>query len=208
MIPTDCKDFHDIGKTTDGEYTLSDGSSVCCDMTNGGWTVIQRRVDDSVDFERMWADYVAGFGSPSGNYWAGINKIHALTSDSTTELYVFMDTFEGESAWARYSSFSVGDAASNYMMTVSGYSGTAGDAMAFQNGMQFTKIDNDNDADSTRNCAVVFRGGWWYKNCHNTNPYGLYLHGANSIHGEGVTWAPYKGQGYSLKTMEMKIRRV
>ena len=85
-----------------------------CDMSNGGWTVFQRRVDDSVDFYRGWAEYVAGFGDLTGNFWAGLDRIHAMASGSSTELYVSMESFEGETAWAQYSSFSVGDAASGY----------------------------------------------------------------------------------------------
>jgi len=37
--------------------------SVFCDMTHGGWTVIQRRLNGSVDFYRSWNDYRRGFGS-------------------------------------------------------------------------------------------------------------------------------------------------
>ena len=166
-----------------------------------------RRVDDSVDFYRGWEDYVAGFGDLTGNFWAGLDRIHAMTSASTTELYVSMETFEGETAWAQYSSFSVGDAASGYFMTVSGYSGTAGDAMSPQNNVKFSAFDRDQDT-WANNCAEEFKGAWWYKGCHLSNPNGLYLHGAHSTFADGVNWQPFKGHNYSLKTIEFKVRRL
>ena len=48
-------------------------SRVYCDTASGrgGWTVIQRRQDGSVDFNRDWVDYEDGFGSSSGLDYVG-----------------------------------------------------------------------------------------------------------------------------------------
>lgn len=36
--------------------------------TDGGSTVIQRRVDDSLDFEQLWEKYEKGFGDLESEY--------------------------------------------------------------------------------------------------------------------------------------------
>ena len=45
------------------------------------YTVIQRRVDGTVDFEqKLWDDYAAGFGDVAGNFWIGLETMHQLTT--------------------------------------------------------------------------------------------------------------------------------
>ena len=46
-------------------------TSVFCDIqtADGGWTVIQRRKDGSLDFNRPWSDYEKGFGDLNGEFW-------------------------------------------------------------------------------------------------------------------------------------------
>lgn len=75
--------------------------------------------------------------------------------------------------------------------------------------MQFTTIDQDNDKDGNRNCAVAFKGAWWHDACHTSNLNGIYLNGDHSDQfAIGVNWKAYKGYYYSLKKAEMKIRPV
>ena len=171
----------------------------------GGWTVFQRRMDGSVDFYRNWADYQQGFGNLSGEFWLGLDKIHRLTS-TASELRVDLWDFEGNSAYARYTSFSVGNLASKYILTVSGYSGTAGDSLAYHNGRPFTTRDQDNDR-AGGNCAQSYKGAWWYSVCHDSNLNGLYHGGPHSSSADGVIWQTWKGDYYSLKITEMKLRR-
>lgn len=36
------------------------------DYRGGGWTVIQKRMDGIIDFQRLWCDYLDGFGDLLG----------------------------------------------------------------------------------------------------------------------------------------------
>ena len=168
--------------------------------------MFQRRMDGSVDFYRFWTDYQQGFGNVSGEFWLGLDKIHHLTS-TPTELRVDVQDFEGNSAYAQYTTFSVGDSASKYILSVSGYSGTAGDSLAWHNGQKFSTRDQDNDAHSGGSCAQAYKGGWWYSACHHSNLNGLYHGGAHSSFADGVNWEAWKGHFYSLKLTEMKVRQ-
>ena len=80
-----------------------------------------------------------------------------------------------------------------------------GDSMSHINGMKFTTKDQDNDQ-SSRNCAVSYNGAWWYKSCHSANLNGLYLSGTHTTYADGVEWTHWMGYYYSLKFTEMKTR--
>jgi len=87
------------------------------------------------------------------------------------------------------------------------FSGTAGDSLSGHRGYPFTTKDQDNDIWSS-NCAVRYKGAWWYEDCHASNLNGLYHHGKHSSGADGVNWHHWKGYRYSAKRAEMKIRPV
>ncbi|XP_062620876.1 fibrinogen-like protein 1 [Saccostrea cucullata] len=203
------KDCREILKTfpslkgRDGIYRISVGSgikTVYCDMTTdrGGWTAIQRRQDGSTNFYRTWSEYKQGFGDPSTNYWIGNDAIYELTKNKNQELRIELQSFDGAEAYSQYSTFYVGDKYNKYVLTVSGYSGTAGDSLKYHNGMKFTTKDNDND----KNCATQYHGAWWYKSCHHSNMNGQYAHSAVSG-GKYAVWQGWKGSEALKQTMMM-----
>ena len=129
-LATSCADLYkSSGERNDGVYTINPDSkgsfSVYCDMTTdgGGWTIIQKRKDGSVDFNLMWIDYKNGFGNLNGEFWLGLEKIHRLTSTDANTLKIAMKSFSGEKKQASYSLFSVGDEASGFMLTAKNYIG-------------------------------------------------------------------------------------
>ncbi|CAB4006041.1 Hypothetical predicted protein [Paramuricea clavata] len=210
-----CDDLYKSGKTTTGVYTIdSDGHGaflVRCDMetTPGrGWTVFQRRVDGSVDFYRNWTDYKTGFGNLSGEFWLGLDKIHRLSASGQNVLRVDLESFEKETAYAVYESFSVGNESELYILNVGDYSGTAGDSLYYQNGTKFTTKDADHDNRKNGNCARTFLGAWWYNDCHSSNLNGFYFHGNHSSYADGIIWRYWKTLYYSMKKATMKLKGI
>ena len=188
---------------------------VYCDMTadGGGWTVFQRRNDGSQNFYLPWKNYVEGFGNIHGEFFLGLENIHRLTQKFTSELRVELVEWSGSKSYAKYSSFGVGDSASKYTLTVSGYSGNAGDSMSYHNGMKYSTYDQDNDAANETNCAQLFKGAWWYKHCHESNLNGAYLGtpangGTITSYADGVIWYYLKkSHYYFVKGDVMMVRR-
>jgi len=204
------------GEYSSGPYEIQVGDGkrpvkVSCDMKTdgGGWTVIQRRVDASVNFyNRTWDDYSDGFGNPSGNFWIGLSFLHSILLQGRYVLRIDMEDWEANRRFAQYDDFFVGDQACKYKLVKIGeYCGDAGDSLAPQLGMKFSTPDQDNDALATDVCARTYRGAWWYKDCHSSNLNGEYKPtGVITTFADGIDWKEWKGHYYSLKKVEMKIR--
>ncbi|XP_005180729.2 fibrinogen C domain-containing protein 1 isoform X1 [Musca domestica] len=168
--------------------------------------VIQRRMDGSENFYRNWEDYKHGFGNRNGEFFIGLQRLHKLTNSRPYELLVVLEDFDDDRRYAKYDNFVIASEKENYKLQSLGqYNGTAGDSLTYHLGYNFTTKDRDNDIDNN-NCAQIFTGAWWYKNCHASNLNGSYLRGTTTAYAKGVVWNSYRGHYYSLKFVEMSIR--
>uniref|UniRef100_A0A3Q1GC78 Tenascin C n=1 Tax=Acanthochromis polyacanthus TaxID=80966 RepID=A0A3Q1GC78_9TELE len=207
--PKDCAQILLNGETTSGLYTIYIGGEetqaiqVYCDMTTdgGGWLVFVRRQNGKLEFFRNWKNYTAGFGNMNDEFWLGLSNLHKITSSGHYELRVDLRD-NGESAYAQYDKFTIAEPRTRYKLYIGAYSGTAGDSMTYHQGRPFSTYDNDNDIAVT-NCALSYKGAFWYKNCHRVNLMGKY---GDTSHSKGINWFHWKGHEHSIQFAEMKIR--
>ncbi|XP_038058717.1 microfibril-associated glycoprotein 4-like [Patiria miniata] len=206
-----CDEVLQAGHNVSGIYTIfpagfNDGLQVYCDMETdgGGWIVIQRRQDGSVDFNRNWADYQVGFGGLSGEFWLGNDNLRSLTeTEGKWQLRIDLEDRENNTAWAEYDDFQIhGD---NYTLRVNScniYS-TAGDSLTYHNGMMFSTKDKDNDTNRMKFCAKLREGAWWYKNCYESNLNGRFRPGTTRDVPEHCPAKPvYRCLGYLSLLLE------
>ncbi|MCA9581357.1 MAG: hypothetical protein KC416_06150, partial [Myxococcales bacterium] len=159
----------------DGKYTIdADGSGpldpfeVYCNMAEGGWTLIALN-DNTTDFTvfpKKWSKYQDGFGGVKNGAigWLGLDRIHALTELSETQLLVRTDVADHT-----YDNWHVAGAADKYRMTVNSSSPGANDGNWFyngHNGYPFSTYDMDNDL-WVNNCADQYKTGWWFRACYH-----------------------------------------
>ena len=206
--PEDCQSLLTAGIRKSGEYTIwingITPTAVYCDMVTdgGGWTVFQKRIDGRTNFYRGWNEFKAGFGNKSHEFWLGLDAIHDLTKNGGVSLRVDMTAVTGSKYYAKYLNFNVGEESTNYILHVSGYSGTAGDKLKRQSGRAFTTKDRDNDRDPLYQCAIFYKGAWWHDSCFDSN--------LNSLYSTTATSLPYiYWMGLPvIKFAEMKIRGI
>lgn len=203
---SDCREIYRGGVTTDGVYRISpDGNcpfEVYCDMTGGGWTLVQRRHKGDVTFSRSWQDYVIGFGDKHGDHWLGLEKIHRLTQKGS-QLKFELGRYNHPSVHAHYEAFKVNDAMSRYTMNVDkfGYSGTIKEMLSYHDGMRFSTFDRDNDRLGDSCSRLYGNSGWWFNGCYR-------LGNLNGVFGEqtksGMSYW-LDGHDVYLNTTLMKV---
>ena len=174
-----------------------------------GWTLIQSRVDASVSFQRLWDDYVAGFGTVDGNYWMGLELMHRLTSAQPMSLQIEIEPYNIPPVTFNYQQFIIGDAASKYQLTISGYSAssteTGGDPFDFHNGSKFSTSDQDNDS-YDGHCARNFGGGWWFSACYHVYLNGIYQYDTGPATALRMRFLPSDVSFEPIRKVTMKIK--
>ncbi|XP_061186687.1 fibrinogen-like protein 1 [Saccostrea echinata] len=226
----DCADLAAKGETSSGVYEIELGGSakqVYCDLYHDGgrWTVIQRRQDGSVNFNRNWTDYREGFGNLTSEFWLGNEAIHRLTAAGNNVINIKLMDWTGDIVYAEYRDFYVGPESMDYTLTAGKYTGTAGDSFNYpqssllrHNNHRFSTPDRDRDS-SFMNCAKLLNSGWWFNSCYSSNLNGVFLKGIPygpktmgeisgdpTLEGTGIEWYPWKQKQYSMARVEMKIR--
>lgn len=160
----DSNDVHDIKLRNFETFPVLCNSEIA----GRGWTFIQQRINGVENFNRNWETYKNGFGSFSGDFFLGLEKIHRLTKDQPHELYIYMENYKNLKFFARYDNFSIAGEEDKYrLLSLGTFSGNAGiDAFKFSKNKQFSTYDNDND-EWSGNCATVRFGGWWFAESDN-----------------------------------------
>ena len=124
-----CADLYKSGVRISGVYTINpddgDPFDVYCDLktAGGGWTVIQKRLDGSVDFYLGWADYKRGFGNLNGEFWLGLDKMHRLSKTRRNRIRIELEDIKGKTAYANYDMFAVASERAKYQLSLGTYSG-------------------------------------------------------------------------------------
>ncbi|KAL4623905.1 angiopoietin-related protein 7-like [Arapaima gigas] len=214
--PIDCASLYYNGVHRSGLYVVipSLGAvpvEVFCDMDTegGGWTVIQRRQDGSVNFNRSWKEYKEGFGDLHTEFWLGNEHIHQLSSQGDYMLRIDLEDWNNKHKHALYESFHTDNEESQYRLHVTGFSGTVEDSFSwYHNKQSFSTPDTGNI------CAEISHSGWWYHQCFFANLNGVYYKGGrysakgkNLLGPDGIVWYSWKDSDYySLKKVSMMIR--
>ncbi|XP_025966673.2 fibrinogen-like protein 1-like protein [Dromaius novaehollandiae] len=148
---------------------------VYCEMnvTNGGWTVIQRNKKDTpITWAESWSTYKYGFGNVRSEYWLGTEYIYQIAKQKVYQVKFVIQDATNTTKFADYNLFSLEDESHGYRLRLGSYTGTAGDAMTSNNpnnmhdNMKFSTKDRDQDTYS-KNCAYSYEGGWWYSACYS-----------------------------------------
>ncbi|CAC5417476.1 Fibrinogen-like protein 1 [Mytilus coruscus] len=167
----------------------------------------------TTDFYWNWHEYKQGFGNVNFEYWLGNDNLHKILSSKNYKLRIDLEDWNGNAKYADYNTFVVGSEDTNYTLTISGYSGDAGDSiinppsdsMSQMYGMEFSTSDRDNDKIPFYKAAESTRSGWWLKWSTDANLNGVYYKGGQTA-SDGIFWKSWQSSQYSLKSVSMKIK--
>ena len=145
-----------------------------------------------------------------------------MTNTRSYKLRFDLEDWDGNTAYAEYSSFRVTSAVDKYRLLLGDYSGNASvnasddtsSGFLYHNNQQFTTYDQDNDAYAAENCIYAasfpYFGGFWYNDCSTVRPTNTYC--GSAACGDNafayLYWKAWRGTTYSLMKLSMRMRPV
>ncbi|XP_067648917.1 techylectin-5A-like [Haliotis asinina] len=211
----DCTDVSQYIGNSSGTYTVwSTSSAQPFDLECHGVTTVIMFRDKTISgceavpvtyLDVPWADYKSGFSHSNCYMWLGLEKMHALTSVRPYSLYMSLKRFDTTPGQVLYDTFSVGDEASEYQLSVSGFTGddffgdhfNVGDSATTLNGSHFCAKDHCNN--SVNLCADWHKGAWWNRlDACQKNPHHRYE----------ISWVLADGSPNECKSIYMFIEPV
>ncbi|XP_069352458.1 angiopoietin-related protein 4 isoform X1 [Eulemur rufifrons] len=215
-LPRDCQELFEEGERQSGLFQIQPEGSppflVNCKMTSdGGWTVIQRRQDGSVDFDRPWEAYKAGFGDPQGEFWLGLEKVHRITGDRGSRLAVQLQDWDGNAESLQFPVHLGGEDTAYSLQLTAPVASKLGATMVTPGGLSlpFSTRDKDHDLRRDKNCAKSLSGGWWFGTCSHSNLNGQYFRSIprqRQQRKKGIFWKTWRGRYYPLQATTMLIQ--
>ncbi|UJR14816.1 hypothetical protein I4U23_001803 [Adineta vaga] len=223
-LPIDCDDIlhQQPSNISEGIFRIKPRSSSqsfdvkCIFENNTGWSVIQQRMNGTVDFYREWKEYKDGFGDLQTEFWLGNEKIHQLTKQEKYVLRIDLKPWDASILIAEYGRFMLDNENENYKLYISDYHAnisTAGDSLSSAwdtaNGASFSTYDHDSDKLFYDNCALIYHGAWWFTNCFQSHLNGIYVRSPLALQNtarNGLHWNTY-ALHHSMQATTMRIRR-
>ena len=114
-------------------------------------------------------EYVDGFGNKKQNFWLGLQNLYVLTNSKQYHLGVYFNLLNETRLYLTFRDFRLTDNATYRAALGDLVEGDLGDHLQDMDGQLFSTLDNDNDNDAGRNCALDFGGGWWFNACAEVN---------------------------------------
>ncbi|KAB0400608.1 hypothetical protein E2I00_013647, partial [Balaenoptera physalus] len=161
---------------------------------DGGWTVIQRRQDGSVDFNQPWEAYKDGFGDPQGEFWLGLEKVHRIMGDRGSRLAVQLQDWEGNAESLQFPVHLGGEDTAYSLQLTAPVASKLGPRTHGPDQVPF---------------SLTPAGGWWFGTCGHSNLNGQYFHSIPRQRQQlkkGIFWKTWRGRYYPLQATTMLIQ--
>lgn len=166
--------------------------------------IILLRFDGTLETEYELDRFDMGIGSLIEEHWLGLYYLHKMTKEGTWALSVKLESFDGATAFERYSNFKVGPEYDYVLESVGEFSGTTspGNDLAMNVGFPFATKERDESG-----CVAKYRGSWWMADsCTNVNPLAFTYSDTIFEQTTNMHWSSFMGTK-ALKSIRLSVKR-